>query len=295
MKNFNGSHVALVTPMHEDGTIDWEATSKLIEWHISSGTNSILAVGTTGESPTLSHEEHNEFIRYSVDKVAGRIPVIAGTGSNSTAEAISLSQYAQDVGVDAALSVVPYYNRPTQQGLIRHFTEITKNSDLPHFLYNVPARTVADILPETVAELSTHKNIIGIKEATGDVSRVARLKSMCDKNFILLSGDDDSCCEFMLAGGDGCMSVTANIAPAVMSKLCNLATAGEDAAARKLQEELMPIHQALSLEPNPIPVKYALFLKKQIAKGIRLPLTQLTDENLPQLEKALELLDVIGG
>lgn len=291
MKKFTGSHVALVTPMQEDGSVDWEATNKLVEWHISSGTDSILAVGTTGESPTLSHREHNEFITYVVDKVAGRIPVIAGTGSNSTAEAIELSQHAQKSGVDAALSVVPYYNRPTQNGLIKHFVEITKNSDIPHFIYNVPSRTVADILPETVAELSGYKNIVGIKEATGDVSRVAKLQSLCDSNFILLSGDDDSCCEFILAGGDGCMSVTANIAPAAMSKLCKLAIEKQTDAARKLQEDLMPVHQALCLEPNPIPVKYALFLKNKIQKGIRLPLTLLTEAHVPQLERALSILD----
>lgn len=291
MKKFTGSQVALVTPMHEDGSIDWESTAKLLEWQISSGTDVILAVGTTGESPTLSHQEHNEFVAYVVDKVAGRIPVIAGTGSNSTVEAIELSQNAQESGVDAALSVVPYYNRPTQTGLIRHFAEITKNSDIPHILYNVPSRTVADILPDTVAELAEYKNIIGIKEATGDISRVAKLRSLCSDNFILLSGDDNTCCEFMLAGGDGCMSVTANIAPASISKLCRLATENQADAARKLQEELMPIHDAIGLESNPIAVKYALFLKKKIQNSIRLPLTTLTDAHIPQLKSALELLD----
>ena len=293
MKKLTGSQVALVTPMNEDGSIDWDATTKLIEWHIASGTDVILAVGTTGESPTLTHQEHNEFVTYVVEKVGGRIPVIAGAGSNSTIEAIELSQHAQKCGADAALSVVPYYNKPTQSGLVKHFAEIAKNSDIPQILYNVPSRTITDLLPETVAEIAEYKNIIGIKEATGDVSRVAKLRSLCGENFIMLSGDDYTCCDFILAGGDGCMSVTANIAPTAVSRMCHLAMENKADEARKLQESIMPIHEAMYLEPNPIPVKYALFLKNRIKNAIRLPLTNMTDSHIPELERALKLLESI--
>ncbi|MCH9665607.1 MAG: 4-hydroxy-tetrahydrodipicolinate synthase [Gammaproteobacteria bacterium] len=293
MKKLTGSQVALVTPMNEDGSIDWDATTKLIEWHIASGTDVILAVGTTGESPTLTHQEHNEFVTYVVEKVGGRIPVIAGAGSNSTIEAIELSQHAQKCGADAALSVVPYYNKPTQSGLVKHFAEIAKNADIPQLLYNVPSRTITDLLPETVAEIAEYKNIIGIKEASGDVSRVAKLRSLCGENFIMLSGDDYTCCDFILAGGDGCMSVTANIAPTAVSRMCHLAMENKADEARKLQESIMPIHEAMYLEPNPIPVKYALFLKNRIKNAIRLPLTNMTDSHIPELERALKLLESI--
>ena len=293
MKKLTGSQVALVTPMNEDDSIDWDATTKLIEWHIASGTDVILAVGTTGESPTLTHQEHNEFVTYVVEKVGGRIPVIAGAGSNSTIEAIELSQHAQKCGADAALSVVPYYNKPTQSGLVKHFAEIAKNADIPQLLYNVPSRTITDLLPETVAEIAEYKNIIGIKEASGDVSRVAKLRSLCGENFILLSGDDYTCCDFILAGGDGCMSVTANIAPTAVSRMCHLAMENKADEARKLQESIMPIHEAMYLEPNPIPVKHALFLKNRIKNAIRLPLTTMTDAHIPELERALKLLDSI--
>lgn len=293
MKKLTGSQVALVTPMNEDDSIDWDATTKLIEWHIASGTDVILAVGTTGESPTLTHQEHNKFVTYVVEKVGGRIPVIAGAGSNSTIEAIELSQHAQKCGADAALSVVPYYNKPTQRGLVKHFAEIAKNSDIPQILYNVPSRTITDLLPETVAEIAEYKHIIGIKEASGDVSRVAKLRSLCGENFILLSGDDYTCCDFILAGGDGCMSVTANIAPTAVSRMCHLAMENKADEARKLQESIMPIHEAMYLEPNPIPVKHALFLKNRIKNAIRLPLTNMTDAHIPELERALKLLDSI--
>ena len=288
LQEFTGSQVALVTPMNEDSSIDWNSTEELIEWHIKEGTNAIIAVGTTGESPTLSHKEHREFISFTVEKVKGRIPVIAGTGSNSAAEAIELTQHAKEIGADAALLVVPYYNKPTQPGLIKHFSKIAEEVSIPQILYNVPSRTITDLLPETVSEIAKHKNVIGIKEASGEIDRVRRLKELCDENFILLSGDDESCCEFMLAGGHGCISVTANIVPSLMSKLCSLATSGKHEEARAFQNKIMPLHKVLFLESNPIPIKYALFHAKKIKNSIRLPLTELSEAHRPQLEKAMD-------
>lgn len=293
MKEIKGSQVAIVTPMNEDGSIDWNATQELIEWHIKEGTSGIVTVGTTGESPTLTHHEHKEFVSYVIEKVAGRLPVIAGAGSNSTAEATELTQHAKDVGADAVLSVVPYYNKPTQNGLVRHFAEISENVDIPLILYNVPSRTITDMMPETVGELSGYKNIVGIKEATGEVERVKRIRDLCDETFILLSGDDISCCDFMLAGGHGCISVTANIAPALLSELCTLATEDKENEAQALQERLMPLHQALFVEANPIPIKYAMFVKNKIKNSIRLPLTKLSESHKHQLESALHKLEQI--
>ncbi len=293
LKKLTGSQVALITPMNEDGSIDWDSAAKLIEWQVTAGNDAIVAVGTTGEPQTLTHQEHKEFISYVVEKVDQRIPVIAGASANSTTEAIELSQHAQMCGADATMNIVPYYTTPTQKGLIKHFTEIAKNADIPQILYNVPSRTVTDLLPETVAEIAVHKNIVGLKEATGDISRVAKLRSLCGDDFLLLSGDDFTYCDFILAGGDGCMSVTANIAPATVSRVCHLAMENKADEARKLQEILMPVHQAVYLEPNPIPIKYALFLKNRIKDSIRLPLTSLSDEHIPEMKRALEIIDGI--
>ena len=285
-----GNQVAIATPMNKDFSIDWGATKELIEWHIKEGANGLLAVGTTGESPTLTPHEHNEFVSYVVEKVAGRVPVVAGTGSNATAEALEFAQHAKEAGADAILSVVPYYNKPTQAGLVRHFGEVAEKVDIPQILYNVPARTITDLLPETVGELAKFKNIVGIKEASGKVDRVARLRDLCGGDFLLLSGDDESCCDFMLAGGHGCMSVTANIIPAEMSELCRLATSEDEESrtkARLLQDKLMPLHNAVSLEVNPIPVKYAMFLMGKCQDALRLPLLNLSEHHIPQLKSAM--------
>lgn len=260
----------------------------MLEWHIKEGTDGIVAVGTTGESPTLSNHEHKEFISYVVKQVAGRLPVTAGAGSNSTAEAIAMAQHAQAAGADAVLMVVPYYNKPTQHGLVRHFAEISEHTDIPQILYNVPSRTITDLMPETVAEISEYKNVIGIKEATGDLDRVKRIRELCHADFILLSGDDITCCDFILAGGHGCISVTANIVPAQLSELCRLAQEGNEVEAKGLQEKLMPLHNALFLEANPIPIKYALAITQRIKGHIRLPLTELSHSHRPQLEAILE-------
>ncbi|MCP4992750.1 MAG: 4-hydroxy-tetrahydrodipicolinate synthase [Gammaproteobacteria bacterium] len=270
---FQGSMVALVTPMMSDGSIDEESLRKLVEWHVSEGTDAIVAVGTTGESATLDEKEHCKVIRQVVEYVAGRIPVIAGTGANSTSEAIALTQCAKDVGADACLLVTPYYNKPTQEGLYQHFEAIAEAVDIPQILYNVPGRTACDMLPETVGRLASVKNIVGIKEATGDLDRVPVLRELCGDDFDLLSGDDPSTREFILLGGQGNISVTANIAPAKMSQMVAAARAGDAAGALELDRPMMPLHRDLFLEANPIPVKWALHQMGRIPGGIRLPLT----------------------
>ena len=272
-----GSMVALVTPMLEDGSIDWLTLDNLIEFHIGAGTAAIVAVGTTGESATLSVDEHCLVISRVVDQVAGRIPVIAGTGANSTAEAIELTRSAADVGADACLSVVPYYNKPTQEGLFRHFQAIAAAVDIPIILYNVPGRTACDMLTPTVERLSRIDNIIGIKEATGDVARASEIIAACGQEFAVYSGDDATAADLMLRGGKGTISVTANIVPAALAAVAQAALAEDEARCWAEDAKLAALHRALFVEANPIPVKWALCELGMIGPGIRLPLTTLDD------------------
>jgi len=271
-----GSIVAIVSPMHDDGSLDFDAYRRLIDWHVAEGTNAIVAVGTTGESPTVDQQEHGELIRVAVDAVRGRVPVIAGTGGNSTAEAIELTRHAKAVGADATLQVVPYYNKPTQEGLYRHFRTIAETVDLPMILYNVPGRTVADLANDTTMRLSEVPGIVGLKDATGDAARATDLLRRLPTNFALYSGNDDSALALMLLGGHGVISVTANVAPKLMSEMCRAALSGDLARARQLNAQLWPLHQKLFVEPNPIPAKWALAKMGRIEGGIRLPLTPLS-------------------
>ena len=276
MKPITGSIVALVTPMHEDGRIDFDALRRLVDWHIAEGTQCIGAVGTTGESPTVSVEEHCEVIRVAVEHAAGRIPVMAGAGGNSTAEAIELSRYALKVGADCTLSVVPYYNRPAQDGIYAHFRAIAEAVDIPMVLYNVPGRTVADMQTETVLRLAQVPGIVGIKEATGSIERACWLIKQAPKAFSIYSGDDGTAVALMLLGGHGNVSVTANVAPRAMQALCAAALAGDAREAARLQLQLMPLHRALFVEPSPAPTKWALTRLGRCGAGIRLPIVPLT-------------------
>jgi 4-hydroxy-tetrahydrodipicolinate synthase len=272
-----GSLVAIVTPMHPDGSLDLPALRKLLDWQVESGTSGIVIVGTTGESPTVDVDEHCTLIKTTVDHIGKRIKVIAGTGANSTAEAIELTRFAQEVGADACLSVAPYYNKPTQDGLYRHFRAIAEAVERPLILYNVPGRTVADIGPETVLRLAQVPGIIGLKDATSDLVRhVDMLRRLPrDKEFSFLSGNDDTALAYILLGGHGVISVTANVAPGPMALLCKAALAGNLPEARALNNQLMPLHTRLFVESNPIPTKWALMEMGRIQSGIRLPLTPL--------------------
>ncbi len=274
---FQGSIVAIVTPMHPDGEIDYAAFDRLIEWHINSGTDAIVVVGTTGESPTLTEQEHCDMIAHCVERVDGRVPVIAGTGSNSTREAIYYTQAARDHGADAGLAVVPYYNKPSQEGLYQHFRTIAEQVDLPLILYNVPSRTGCDLLPETVDQLADLVNIVGIKEATGDLDRIRQVISLCSDRISVLSGEDGTALDLILMGGKGNISVTANVAPAQMHEMCRLALEGEREQASLLNARLAGLHNALFLEANPVPVKWALYEMGYIESGIRLPLVPLNE------------------
>lgn len=284
---FRGSMVALVTPMHSDGQIDFDHLHKLIDWHIAEGTDAIVAVGTTGESATLDSDEHCRVLDFVVDKAAGRIPVIAGTGANSTTEAIDLTRCAKQAGADAALLVTPYYNKPTQEGLFLHYQAIAAAVDIPQILYNVPGRTACDMLPETVARVAQIEQVIGIKEATGDLSRLQQIRALCGEQFAIFSGDDATGCEFMLSGGNGVISVTSNVAPALMRKMCDAALAGERDTAETLDRQLAGLHQTLFLEANPIPVKWALYMMGLMDDGIRLPLTRLSADCHEPLKQAM--------
>lgn len=288
---FHGSMVALVTPMHEDGAVDYTSLAKLVEFHIEHGTDGIVAVGTTGESATLDEDEHCEVIRRTVELVAGRIPVIAGTGANSTTEAISLTRCAQQAGADACLLVTPYYNKPTQEGLYQHHKAIAEAVPIPQILYNVPGRTACDMLPDTVGRLSHISNIVGLKDATGDMDRLRELRQRCDGRIDLYSGDDPTGMEFMLQGGQGVISVTANVAPKEMHAMCEAARAGDRAGAAAINDQLDGLHHALFLEANPIPVKWALYVMGLIPAGIRLPLTPLSE---PYRERVTEALRQAG-
>lgn len=282
-----GSMVALVTPMNPDNSLDWVSLHKLVDWHLEQGTHGIVAVGTTGESPTLIVEEHLEVIRRVVDQVNGRIPVIAGTGANSTLEAIEWTSAAKDIGADACLLVTPYYNKPTQEGLFLHHEHIAKAVAIPQILYNVPGRTGVDMKTDTVLRLAQVPNIIGIKEATGDIARAQDLIAQAPKEFAVISGDDATAVELILAGGKGDISVTANVVPHAIAQMCQLALAGNASEARALNEQLMPLHQAMFVESNPIPVKWAVAQMGLIQTGIRLPLTPLSAQYHPQVQSAL--------
>ena len=274
---FSGSIVAIVTPMHADGSLDLPALRKLLDWHVESGTSGIVIVGTTGESPTVDVDEHCTLIKTTVDHIGKRIKVIAGTGGNSTSEAIELTRFARQVGADAGLSVAPYYNKPTQEGLYRHFSAIAEAVDLPIVLYNVPGRTSSDIGADTLLRLAEVPNIVGLKDATSDLVRhVDMMRRMpAGKQFSLMSGNDDTALAYMLLGGHGVISVTANVAPREMADMCRAALAGNLEEGRRINARLMPLHTGLFVEPNPIPVKWALNVMGRIDAGIRLPLTPL--------------------
>jgi 4-hydroxy-tetrahydrodipicolinate synthase len=274
----SGSIVALVTPMHEDGSIQWEDLEALVDWHIDQGTCAIVPVGTTGESSTISVREHCEIVSRVVQTANGRVPVIAGTGANATDEAIELTAAARDSGADACLLVTPYYNKPTQEGLFRHYEAIAAAVDIPQVLYNVPGRTACDMLPETVKRLTGIEQIVAIKEATGDISRTREILELCGSDIIVYSGDDATACELMLNGAKGTISVTANVAPAQMAALCDAAVVGRAEEANKLNSQLAALHDDLFLESNPIPVKWALAEMGRIKNGIRLPLTEFSAE-----------------
>lgn len=284
----HGSLVALVTPMQPNEDVDYDALRALVEWHLDQGTQGIVAVGTTGESATLDEAEHIKVIEEVVKQVAGRVPVIAGTGANATAEAISLTRAAKSVGADACLLVTPYYNKPTQEGLYRHFCKIAEKVDIPQILYNVPGRTACDMKPETVGRLASVTNITGIKEATGDLKRVAQLRELCGPDFALYSGDDASSREFLALGGHGVISVTANVAPRTMAAMVSAAREGRTQEAARLDATMALLHQRLFVEANPIPVKWALFAMGLIPEGIRLPLTPLSTDAQPLVREALE-------
>ncbi len=290
---FQGSIVALVTPMHEDGSLDEAALRSLIEHHIAQQTDALVIVGTTGESATLDHKAHCKVIELSVEQAKGRIPVIAGTGANSTREAIELSECAKQAGAVAHLSVTPYYNKPTQEGLFAHFKAIAEQVDLPMILYNVPGRTGCDLLPATVARLAKIDNIIGLKDATGDLGRVRIHRRLCGAEFDLFSGNDDTALDSILLGGNGVISVTANVAPQAMHDVCRLGLQGERQAAEGIDARLQGLHQHLFIEPNPIPVKWAVHAQGLIPVGIRLPLTWLTEEHQATVRAAMQQAGVL--
>jgi 4-hydroxy-tetrahydrodipicolinate synthase len=271
-----GSIVAIVTPMHEDGSLDLDGYRRLIDWHIAEGTAAIVAVGTTGESPTVDFEEHCTLIRVAVEQAAGRVPVIAGTGGNSTREAIELTEHAKKVGARATLQVVPYYNKPTQEGMVRHFTAVAETVGLPVILYNVPGRTVADLSNDSVLRLAQVPGVIGLKDATGDIPRGSDLLARLPAGFGVYSGNDDSALALMAMGSHGVISVTANIAPAAMARMCNAALAGRWAEALAVNRQLLPLHLKLFVEANPIPVKWAMAERGLIKPVLRMPLTPLS-------------------
>jgi 4-hydroxy-tetrahydrodipicolinate synthase len=290
----SGSMVAIVTPMDAQGALDWQALTRLVDFHLQEGTDALVVVGTSGESATLNVKEHVEVIKRVVDQVNGRIPVIAGTGANCTREAVELTGNAQSVGADACLLVTPYYNKPTQEGLYQHFKHIAEAVAIPQILYNVPGRTVCDMLADTVVRLSAVPNIIGIKEATGDISRAKDIIARVPSDFYVYSGDDATAYELMLAGGKGNISVTANIAPRAMHDLCKAAIAGDAVTAKAMNDKLMPLHKNLFLEANPIPVKWALYEMGLIQEGIRLPLTVLSEQYRDTLRQAMRQSGILN-
>jgi 4-hydroxy-tetrahydrodipicolinate synthase len=283
-----GSLVAIVSPMNEDGSLDLDALRRLVDWHIAEGTNAIVIVGTTGESPTVDPEEHIELVRTAVQAARGRVPVVAGTGANSTREAVELTRNAREVGADATLQVVPYYNKPNQEGLYRHFVSVAESVDLPVILYNVPGRTVADLSVETTLRLASVPGIVGLKDATGDLARAGQLLRRLPPTFALYSGNDDSALALMLLGGHGVVSVTANVTPKLMRQMCDAALSSDLPKARALNARLMPLHTGLFIEPNPIPVKWALQRMGKIAGGIRLPLVPLSPAGRQTVQAAMD-------
>lgn len=290
----SGSIVALVTPMHPDGAIDWQRLDELTEWHIEKGTDAIVPVGTTGESATVTVTEHCNIIKRVVDVVARRVPVIAGTGANATTEAIEFTQAARDSGADACLLVTPYYNKPTQEGLFQHYKAIAEAVDLPQVLYNVPGRTACDMQAETVARLAELPQVVAIKEATGDVNRTLEILELCGSKLVVYSGDDATAVELMLNGAQGTISVTANVAPDQMAAVCKAAVAGDADKARSMNSRLMALHKGLFVESNPIPVKWALCEMGKIDKGIRLPLTELSPQYHDSVRDALRQAGIIN-
>ena len=287
MKNIQGAIPAIITPMHEDGSLDLQGFERLLDWHVAEGTDGVVVVGTTGESPTVDVEEHCALIETAVRRVAGRIPVIAGTGANSTREAIELARFAKRAGADAHLSVVPYYNKPTQEGLYRHFRAIAEAVELPMILYNVPGRTVADLANETTLRLAAVPGIVGIKDATGNIERGADLVRRSPSGFSVYSGDDATAIALMLLGGRGSISVTANVAPRLMHEMCAAALAGDAVAARNINARLQALHRNLFVEANPIPVKWAAHRMGLVEAGIRLPMTELAPEFHDRVRQAL--------
>jgi 4-hydroxy-tetrahydrodipicolinate synthase len=288
MTPITGSIVALATPMHDDGSVDYDGLRKLIDWHVEQGTDCIGVVGTTGESPTVDVEEHHEIIRVSVEHARGRVPIMAGTGANSTAEAIDHAKFAKSVGADCQLQVVPYYNKPTQEGMYQHFKAIAEAvPDLPMILYNVPGRTVGDMQHETVLRLAQVPGIVGIKEATGNIERAQWLIRDVPKGFAVYSGDDPTAVALMLCGGQGNVSVTANIAPRAMAQLCKAAIAGDTKTAMEIQRKLMPVHKWLFVEANPIPLKWAMARMGLCGPALRLPMTPLSPAHHANVEAAL--------
>ncbi len=283
-----GSMVALVTPMHADNSLDWDSLHKLVDWHLEQGTHALVAVGTTGESATLDVVEHLDVIKKVVDQVNGRIPVIAGTGANSTSEAVELTEAAKSAGADACLLVTPYYNKPTQEGLFLHHEFIARSVAIPQLLYNVPGRTGVDMKPETALRLASVANIIGIKEATGDLERAKLLIDQAPEGFAVISGDDATAVELILLGGKGDISVTANVVPAAIARMCELALAGKADEARAINQRLLPLHDAMFVESNPIPVKWAVEQLGLIQSGIRLPLTRLSAQYHQQVTAAMQ-------
>ena len=287
MTPITGSIVALATPMHDDGSVDYPQLRRLIDWHIAEGTDCIGVVGTTGESPTVNVQEHQEIIRVAVEQANKRVPIMAGCGANSTAEAVELAKFARKIGADCQLQVVPYYNKPTQEGQYQHFKAIAEAVDLPIILYNVPGRTVADMLHDTVLRLAQVPGIVGIKEATGNIERAQWLIHDVPEGFAVYSGDDPTAVALMLCGGQGNVSVTANIAPRLMHELCVAAVAGDAKRAMEIQRKLMPVHKQLFVEANPIPLKWAMARMGLCGGALRLPMTPLSAANQPVVEAAL--------
>ncbi|MBT3812878.1 MAG: 4-hydroxy-tetrahydrodipicolinate synthase [Gammaproteobacteria bacterium] len=288
-----GSIVALVTPMFDNGDVDKDSLKQLVEFHIEQGTDALVAMGTTGESATLNEHEHMDVVKAIVDFVAGRIPVIAGTGANSTSEAIALTQAAKQLGADACLLVTPYYNKPTQEGLYLHYKAIAEAVDIPQILYNVPGRTACDMLPEVIGRLAKFERIVGVKEATGDLSRVAVIRDLCGDDFALYTGDDATSCEFCLLGGNGTITVSGNVAPRLVHEMIFAAIKGDRKAATTIDADLRGLHTQLFIQSNPIPVKWAVAEMGLISKGIRLPLTWLTEDCFESVRAAMQQAHVL--
>ncbi len=290
---YRGSLIALVTPMREDNSLDFETLEKLIDWHVEQGSDGIVIVGTTGESATLDEEDHCHMLRAAVDMLDGRLPLIAGTGANATDEAVRLTRCAKDAGADACLLVTPYYNKPTQDGLYQHFRHVAEAVDIPQILYNVPGRTACDMLPETIARLADARNIIGVKEATGDVGRIVHIRKLCGDDFAIYTGDDATARAAMLLGADGVITVTGNVAPRAMHEMCVAAIAGDARRAAELDAPLTDLHEALFIEANPIPVKWALAEMGRISTGIRLPMTWLSESARTEVRAAMRMAGLL--